>query len=52
MIDRHLDLVRAAISTPEHARPLRGTTPTLADLERAQLPGTAAPANGQTPPAA
>ncbi len=52
VIDRHLDLVRAAICTPEHARPLRGTTPTLADLERAQQPGSAAPASGQMPPAA
>ncbi len=29
---RHLDLVRAAMTTPEHARPLRGTTPTLEQL--------------------
>jgi AcrR family transcriptional regulator len=31
---RHLDLVRAAITTPEHSRPLRGEAPTLADFEQ------------------
>jgi AcrR family transcriptional regulator len=34
ILERHLDLVRAAISTPAHPQPLRGTAPTLADLER------------------
>ncbi|MGO9898901.1 MAG: TetR/AcrR family transcriptional regulator [Solirubrobacteraceae bacterium] len=33
ILERHLDLVRAAISTPAHPQPLRGTAPTLADLE-------------------
>ena len=33
MLLRHLDLISAAISTPEYARPLRGRAPTLADLE-------------------
>lgn len=33
--ERHLDLIRAALSTPAVPRPLRGRTPTLADLERA-----------------
>jgi AcrR family transcriptional regulator len=31
---RHLDLVRAAISAPAAAQPLRGRTPTLQDIER------------------
>jgi AcrR family transcriptional regulator len=31
---RHLDLVRAALTAPEAARPLRGRTPTLEDVER------------------
>jgi AcrR family transcriptional regulator len=52
VVDRHLDLVRAAISTPAHARPLRGSTPTLADLERAVIAGAGAPARDHTPPAA
>ncbi|MGO9754552.1 MAG: TetR/AcrR family transcriptional regulator [Solirubrobacteraceae bacterium] len=34
ILERHLDLVRAAISTPAHPQQLRGTAPTLADLER------------------
>jgi AcrR family transcriptional regulator len=34
MAMRQLDLVRAAISPPGTARPLRGRRPTLADLER------------------
>jgi hypothetical protein len=29
---RYLDLVRAAITTPEHSRPLRGTAQTLEGL--------------------
>ena len=32
-VDRHVDLICAAISTPAHSRPLRGATPTLASLE-------------------
>ena len=35
IVERHLDLVRAAISTPGHAVPLRGKSPTLDDLNRA-----------------
>lgn len=31
---RHLDLVRAAVTTAEHARPLRGAAPTLADVQQ------------------
>jgi AcrR family transcriptional regulator len=31
---RHLDLVRAAMTTPEHSRPLRGTAPTLEQLHQ------------------
>ena len=34
MLGRHIDLVRAAISAPGHARPLRGHSPTLDDIER------------------
>jgi AcrR family transcriptional regulator len=33
-VERHVDLVCAAISTPAHAHPLRGSTPLLPDLER------------------
>lgn len=33
ILERHLDLVRAAISTPARLQPLRGTPPTLADLQ-------------------
>lgn len=33
ILERHLDLVRAAISTPAHPQRLRGSAPTLADLE-------------------
>ncbi len=33
ILERHLDLVRAAISTPAHPQPLRGSAPTLADLQ-------------------
>jgi AcrR family transcriptional regulator len=40
LLDRHLSLLRAAISTPGHAVPLRGRTPTLADLEPVLLPVT------------
>ncbi len=36
--ERHLDLVRAALSPPSGAQPLRGRSPTLDDLERAQEP--------------
>jgi AcrR family transcriptional regulator len=43
-LERHLDLVRAAISTPEHAPALRGSAPTLADLERAFPQDAAKPA--------
>ena len=32
LVQRHLDFVRAAISTPGHAVPLGGRPPTLADL--------------------
>jgi AcrR family transcriptional regulator len=44
MVQRHLDLVRAAISTPGHAPALSGPAPTLADLERSlpRVPGQAA----------
>jgi hypothetical protein len=35
MVTRQLDLVRAAISAHSADRPLRGRTPTLADIERA-----------------
>jgi AcrR family transcriptional regulator len=31
---RHLDLIRAAISSPSHPQPLRGSAPTLADFDR------------------
>ncbi len=33
MLERHLDLVLAAISTPSHPQSLRGSAPTLADLQ-------------------
>lgn len=33
LLDRHLSLLRAAISTPAYAVPLRGRTPTLADFD-------------------
>ncbi len=33
MLERHLDLIAAAIGTPAHARPLRGSAPTMSDLE-------------------
>jgi AcrR family transcriptional regulator len=36
--ERHLDLVRAALSAPATARPLRGRRPTLDDVERAFPP--------------
>jgi AcrR family transcriptional regulator len=39
---RQLDLVRSAISTPEAQRPLRGSPPTLLDLEDAKAPKAAA----------
>ena len=42
ILERHLDLVRAAISTPAHPQPLRGTPPTLADLESLR-PSSATP---------
>ena len=35
VMTRQLDLVRAAISADGARRPLRGRTPTLADIERA-----------------
>jgi AcrR family transcriptional regulator len=43
ILERHLDLVRAAITMPGHAVPLRGTAPTLDDLNRA-FPQPSAPA--------
>ena len=46
---RQLDLVRSAISTPGAQRPLRGSPPSLEDLEHANAPkGTAAPARAAT----
>jgi hypothetical protein len=33
IVERYVDLVCAAISTPARAQPLRGSTPTLPDLE-------------------
>src|SRR5437763_12994279 len=47
---RQLDLVRAAISSPGAARPLRGRRPTIEDLERAagsEAKAGAAPASAQ-----
>jgi AcrR family transcriptional regulator len=41
--ERHLDLVRAALSAPAEARPLRGRTPTLDDVERAFPPAAELP---------
>jgi AcrR family transcriptional regulator len=38
-VERHVDLICAAISTPAQARPLRGATPTLASLELLRPPG-------------
>jgi AcrR family transcriptional regulator len=35
---RHLDLIRAALSTPQSTQPLRGRAPTLEDMERALTP--------------
>jgi AcrR family transcriptional regulator len=35
---RHLDLIRAALSAPQGAQPLRGRAPTLEDMERALVP--------------
>ncbi len=35
ILDRHLSLVTAAISTPQHAVPLSGRTPTVADMNAA-----------------
>ncbi len=41
---RQLDLVRSAISAPGVERPLRGTPPSLEDLEQAKAPrGATAP---------
>ncbi len=46
---RQLDLVRAAISAPGAQRPLRGSPPSLEDLEQAKAPkGAAAPAQAAT----
>jgi AcrR family transcriptional regulator len=49
LAQRYVDLVCAAISTPSHAYPLRGNTPTLADLDRAHATAggeTATPSGG------
>ncbi|HWD86438.1 MAG TPA: helix-turn-helix domain-containing protein [Solirubrobacteraceae bacterium] len=35
LLERHLALITAAISTPEHAVPLTGRTPTVADMSAA-----------------
>jgi AcrR family transcriptional regulator len=40
---RHLDLIRAALSAPQSAQPLRGRAPTLEDMERAFAPEHAEP---------
>ncbi len=42
LLDRHLALVTAAISTPGHALPLAGPTPTVADLHAAHSAGRGA----------
>jgi hypothetical protein len=34
MVERHLDLLWAALTAPAGAQPLRGRTPTLQDIER------------------
>ena len=57
LVDRHVDLVFAAITTPAHSRPLRGRAPTLQDLESAQTAAVAglrtlAADRGQSFPAA
>jgi AcrR family transcriptional regulator len=44
LLARHLDLIRSAISTPAYVVPLRGETPTVADLEAALTPPPAAAA--------
>jgi AcrR family transcriptional regulator len=41
---RHLDLIRAALSAPQSAQPLRGRAPTLEDMERAVPPAERASA--------
>ncbi len=51
ILERHLDLVRAAISTPGHEHQLRGRPPTMSDLERAHRTA-ATPAAGEQKPAA
>jgi AcrR family transcriptional regulator len=38
LLERHLDLIRSAISTPAHAVPLRGTAPTTDQLTAALRP--------------
>ncbi len=38
ILERHFDLVRAAISTPAYSRPLRGSPLTLADLHALAAP--------------
>jgi hypothetical protein len=44
-LERHLDLLRAAISTPAHPQLLRGSAPTVADLQAlAPLPPAPKPA--------
>jgi AcrR family transcriptional regulator len=49
VILRQLDLVRSAISAPGMERPLRGTPPSLEDLEQAKAPqGATAPARAAT----
>jgi AcrR family transcriptional regulator len=45
---RQLDLVRAAISTPGSAQPLRGRAPTIEDLERAFPSVNGSPRNAQS----
>jgi AcrR family transcriptional regulator len=54
-VERHVDLACAAISTPAHAQPLRGSTPTLASLElfgHPESPAGAAPRAERRAPAA
>jgi AcrR family transcriptional regulator len=42
LLDRHLSLITAAISTPEHAVPLAGPTPTVGDFNAAHSAGRSA----------
>lgn len=50
LLQRHLDLIRAAIAAPGYVVPVRGTAITLAELEASRSGGAIAPA--QAPPAA